>query len=49
VLIFACATRLGFGGPQITSFDFWQQIVFVKFIGTHAEYDAIDTLTVARF
>lgn len=33
----------------IASFDFWRQIVFVKFIGTHAEYDAIDPLTVARF
>jgi mRNA interferase HigB len=33
----------------IASFDFRWQIVFVKFIGTHAEYDAIDPLTVARF
>jgi len=33
----------------IASFDFRRQIVFVKFIGTHAEYDAIDPLTVARF
>jgi mRNA-degrading endonuclease HigB of HigAB toxin-antitoxin module len=33
----------------IASFDFRRQIVFVKFIGTHAEYDAIDLLTVARF
>ena len=32
----------------IASFDFRRQIVFVKFIGTHAEYDAIDPLTVAR-
>jgi hypothetical protein len=33
----------------IASFDLCRQIVFVKFIGTHAEYDAIDALTVARF
>jgi mRNA interferase HigB len=33
----------------IASFDFRRQIVFIKFIGTHAEYDAIDPLTVARF
>lgn len=33
----------------IAAFDFGRQIAFVKFIGTHKEYDAIDALTVARF
>src|SRR5258705_13122878 len=33
----------------IAAFDFRRQIVFVKFIGTHAEYDAVDALTVAKF
>ena len=33
----------------IASFDFRRQVVFIKFLGTHAEYDAIDALTVAMF
>jgi mRNA interferase HigB len=33
----------------IAAFDFRRQIAFVKFVGTHAEYDAVDALTVARF
>jgi mRNA interferase HigB len=33
----------------IASFSFKHQIVFIKFIGTHAEYDRIDALTVARY
>jgi mRNA interferase HigB len=32
----------------IAAFDFPRQIAFVKFVGTHAEYDKIDALTVAR-
>jgi mRNA interferase HigB len=33
----------------IAAFDFARQIAFVKFIGTHADYDRIDALTVARY
>ena len=33
----------------IAAFDFKSQIAYVKFIGTHAEYDAIDALTVSMF
>jgi len=33
----------------VASFSFKHQIVFIKFIGTHAEYDRIDALTVAMF
>lgn len=33
----------------IVAFDFRRSIAFVKFIGTHAEYDRIDALTVNLF
>ena len=33
----------------IVAFDFRRQAAFVKYIGTHSEYDAIDALTVSRF
>lgn len=33
----------------VAAFDFRRQIVFVKFIGTHAEYDRIDVLTASQF
>jgi mRNA interferase HigB len=33
----------------IVAFNFPAQIAYVKFIGTHAEYDAIDALTVSMF
>jgi mRNA interferase HigB len=33
----------------VVAFDFRRQIAFVKFIGTHAEYDKIDALTVSQY
>ena len=33
----------------VVAFDFRRQIAFVKFIGSHAEYDNIDALTVSQF
>jgi mRNA interferase HigB len=33
----------------VAAFDFRRQIVFVKFIGSHAEYDRIAALTVSQF
>lgn len=34
---------------MIVAFDFARSITFVKFIGTHAEYDRINALTVSLF
>jgi mRNA interferase HigB len=34
---------------MIVAFDFRRGIAFVKFVGSHAEYDRIDALTVSRF
>jgi mRNA interferase HigB len=34
---------------MVVAFDFGRQIVFVKFIGTHAEFDEIDPLTINLF
>ncbi len=33
----------------IAAFDFDKQIVFIKFLGTHGAYDAVDALTVSQF
>jgi mRNA interferase HigB len=33
----------------VAAFDFGRNVAFVKFIGTHAEYDRIDALTVSQF
>jgi mRNA interferase HigB len=34
---------------MVVAFDFHRGIAFIKFIGTHAEYDRVDALTVSRF
>jgi mRNA interferase HigB len=34
---------------MIIAFDFRRQIAFVKFVGSHADYDKIDALTVSQF
>jgi mRNA interferase HigB len=34
---------------MIVAFDFRRRIAFIKFVGTHAEYDWIDALTVSIF
>jgi mRNA interferase HigB len=33
----------------VIALDFRRHIVFVKFIGTHAEYDKIDPLSISQF
>ena len=33
----------------IVAFDFKRQTAFMKFLGTHAEYDRIDAATVSKF
>jgi mRNA interferase HigB len=33
----------------IAAFDFRRQIAFVKFVGTHAEYDRVNALTISHF
>ncbi len=34
---------------MIVAFDYQRGVAFIKFIGTHAEYDRIDALTVSQF
>jgi mRNA interferase HigB len=34
---------------MIVAFDFERQIAFVKFLGTHKDYDRVDALTISRF
>lgn len=34
---------------MVVAFDFLRQAAFIKFVGTHAEYDRIDALSVSLF
>jgi mRNA interferase HigB len=34
---------------MVVAFDWRRSIAFVKFLGTHAQYDRIDALTVSLF
>ena len=40
---------LGGNFRLIAAFDFRRGITFIKFIGTHEQYDRIDALTVSQF
>jgi mRNA interferase HigB len=33
----------------VVAFDFRRQVAFIKFIGTKAEYDRIDALTISQY
>jgi mRNA interferase HigB len=33
----------------VAAFDFQRGVVYLKFLGTHAEYDRVDVFTVAQF
>ena len=33
----------------VVSFDFRRQVAFVKFIGTHSEYDRVDVLNISQY
>jgi mRNA interferase HigB len=33
----------------VAAFDFRRQVAFVKFVGTHTEYDRIDALTISQY
>jgi mRNA interferase HigB len=34
---------------MIVAFDFGRGIAFIKFVGTHADYDGVDALTISLF
>lgn len=33
----------------IVAFDFARSAAFIKFVGTHAEYDRVDAVTISQF
>ena len=33
----------------VVAFDFRRQVAFVKFIGTHSEYDRVDVLSISQY
>lgn len=39
----------GGNSRMIVAFDFGREIVFIKFLGTHSEYDRVDALKVSQF
>lgn len=44
--------RFEIGGGNyrlVAAFDFHRQIAFVKFVGSHAEYDRIGALSISQF
>lgn len=34
---------------MICAIDFQRSVIFIKFLGTHAEYDRVDALTIAIY
>ena len=45
----AALTRPEHLAKAVVAFDFRRQVAFVKFIGTHAEYDRINASTVSQY
>ena len=39
----------GYNYRLVVSFDFRRQVAFVKFIGTHTEYDRVGVLTISQY
>ena len=41
--------EIGDNYRMVVAFDFKREIAYIKFVGTHGEYDRIDALTVDMF